>query len=526
MQPWPTIAHAVAAGAARSPYLDILTFEHEGLRETRSYRQLWDNACRIAAALSARGVTAGERVALMLQNHPEFVEAMIASAMLGAVFVPIDPRTRGERLAFMLRHCGCHGAIVGDYALGLLQPAGPDAPDVAWALVVGDSQHAGGKPEVAPMSGILAGPAPAAGVMTQDPDLPQQILYTSGTTGDPKGVVIRHGRFAVVAGQAEVVYGYRRDDRLYTGLSLTHANAQFGTLAPALYLGIPAVISRRFSKSRLWSILRDNRCTAFALLGGMATAIYSEPPQADDTDNPVRLITSAGMPPALWADFERRFGVRIAEYYGSLEGGLLMNRVGEGPIGSCGRIGPGLQCRIVDEAGREVPPGQPGEILFRPADGSPAVVEYFGDPEASRAKTEDGWLHSGDILHIDADGWAWFHHRKGGGIRRNGDFISPSSVEEVLARHPAVGDVFVYGRPSANGAPGEQDVVAAVVPADGVALDVADLFDWCRRSLERYASPSFIQVVSEIPKTASEKPLARLLVERFDQDPAAVHQQP
>lgn len=423
-----TIADFVAAGAVATPDLDVLTFEFEGVDEVRTYRQLWDNGRRIAADLARRGLRPGDRLALMMHNHPEFVEAMVASAILGVVFVPIDARTRGEQLGFMLRHCGCRGAIAGDYAVNALAEASAQAPDLEWVLSVGDERPspAGSTLRIARLAEALAAPVPDLTIAIDDLTTPMQILYTSGTTGDPKGVVIRHERFAAIAAQSSRIYGFRPDDRPYTGLSLTHGNAQFGTLAPSLAMGLRAVISRRFSKSRFWSIVRDHGCTVFSLLGGMATALYSEPPRPDDADNPVRLITSAGMPAALWEDFERRFGVRIAEYYGSLEGGQTIKPVDEGPIGSCGRVAPGLVAKVVDEAGAEVPRGEPGEIWFRPADGSPALVEYFDEPEAARLKTEGGWLHTGDIVRMDADGWVFFEHRKGGGLRRNGDFIDPA----------------------------------------------------------------------------------------------------
>src|SRR5664279_2862748 len=136
-------------------------------------------------------------------------------------------------------------------------------------------------------------------------------MYTSGTTADPKGVMIRHGRFVLSGRMGEQVFRYRHGDRPYTGLSLTHGNAQFVTMSPSLRMGLRAVFSRRFTKSRLWTVMRHYGCTTFSLLGGMATAIYSEPARPDDADNPVRFVVSAGMPKVIWEEFERRFGLEI-----------------------------------------------------------------------------------------------------------------------------------------------------------------------------------------------------------------------
>ena len=183
-----------------------------------------------------------------------------------------------------------------------------------------------------------------------------------------------------------------------------------------------------------------------------------------------------------------------------------------------------VEVRIVDDEGRDVPRGSPGELLFRHASGAPFVVEYFGNPEASAKKCAGGWLHMGDVVHEDADGWLYFDYRKGGGIRRNGDFIDPAYIEKVIAEDPSVDDVYVYGIPAKNGGVGEKDVVAAVVAKSGMSpgFDVQALFALCRRPLEANFIPRFIQVLDAIPKTASEKPQDRFLIESLNRHPESV----
>jgi crotonobetaine/carnitine-CoA ligase len=177
--------------------------------------------------------------------------------------------------------------------------------------------------------------------------------------------------------------------------------------------------------------------------------------------------------------------------------------------------------KILDQDGNECPPGVVGEICCRPAGGE-ASVEYFGNPEASKKKIRSGWNRSGDMGHSDALGWLFFDYRAGGGIRHNGDFVNPGFVEKAIAEHPDVADVFVYGVAAASGAPGEKDVVAAIVPAPGRRLDPASVFAACRAKLEPNFVPTWLQVVDEIPKTASEKPQERLLVERLAPGAAGV----
>ncbi|UCE85432.1 MAG: AMP-binding protein [Deltaproteobacteria bacterium] len=519
------LADLVRIRAEQRPDLDVLTFERLSLDdgatpdEVRTYSELASRGNRIAAALIERGLERGARFGLMMRNHPEFVEAMIGASISGCVFVPIDPRTRADKLAFMLRNSGCRGIICADYCLAEVDSVRDRTPGLEWVLALETGEGA----DAIPIAGVayadslrevLAKPAATVDVRLESSADPLQIIYTSGTTGDPKGVVFPNARFGAFA-MLGLLLGYRPDDRPYTGLSLTHGNAQAVTLGPSLHMGLRAVMSRRFTKSRIWDVCRRHGCTTFSLLGGMTTAIYSEVPREDDGDNPVRFVVSAGMPAAIWEAFERRFDVQVFEWYGAVEGGLAFKPIGQGPVGSFGKPVPGLEMKIVDDAGDECAPGEVGEIVSRPASGEPAEVEYFENPEASRDKTRGGWLRSGDMGHRDADGWFFFDYRKGGGIRRSGDFINPGFVEKAIAEIPEVSDVFVYGIPAASGAPGEKDVVAAIVPKPGAAFAADAIFAACRRSLESNFVPSYLQVLDEIPKTVSEKPQERFLLEAF-----------
>lgn len=518
------IANMVKLQAKKYPNLDVINFEHQGKIEPVTYKELWEGGQKLAIGLKSMGMKQGDYFALLIQNHAEFVQFMIASSIIGTVIVPIDPRTRSDKLKYFLNDSGCKGVVCSEYSLAELLKTSGDCLALEWIVSLD-------KLAITPhltlsslnlkfdsASKWLSEPLPKCllEVVVESELEPMELMYTSGTTGDPKGIVIPYARFGGAGTHGEKVFGYRQDDRPYTGLSLTHGNAQFATLAPSLKMGLRCVISRKFTKSRLWEIIRENNCTTFTLLGGMVTAIYSEDRKQDDHINPVRLVVSAGMPATLWKKFEERYGVDILEFFGAMEGGMTVKPVGQGPIGSCGQVVPGLMAKIVNEDGIEVPSGELGEIVFKPIDADHPPVKYLNNKKASEQKVVNGWLQSGDIATMDKDGWVFFQYRKGGGIRRNGDFINPAQVERILAEHPSVDDVFVYGVPAQNGAPGEKDIVAAITPKGRVNPN--ELLSWASAKLEKNMVPSYIQVVDKIPKTASEKPQERFLLEQFNKE--------
>jgi crotonobetaine/carnitine-CoA ligase len=454
----------------------------------------------------------------MMRNHPEFVYALVAASLLGAICVPVDPRARGETLRAQLAHAECRGLLVADYALPQMQAVLSQFPDIGVVYVLHTGEE-GALEETHKswdcLNACLDGPDVYLPQIVSETNQALELMYTSGSTGAPRGVLLDNRRILEFRALGKLIFGYRPDDRLYTGLSLAHGNAQAVTLMGALGQGIEAVFTRQFTKQHLWDITRAYGITVFSLLGGMATAIYSEPVRPNDSDNPVRLVTSAGMPAAIWAAFEQRFQVRVLEWYGAVDGGFVYKPVGEGPIGSCGRLSPGYDVRVADANGQDCLPGTVGELLFRPV-GASATVDYWRNLAASTHKTRTGWLHSGDMVHRDTEGYVFFHYRQGEAIRRNGEFINPDTIARVLAEHPAVTDVCVYGVPARSGAPGEYDIVAAVVLTDRTQLDPTSIFTTCRQALPANATPSYLQVVSALPKTLSEKPLKRLLLERFD----------
>jgi len=512
------------AKAEDMPDFPVVTFDNSPYPdEVLTYADLVIKGRKLGRALEENGIGRGDTFALLMRNHLEVILAFYAASALGAIVVPIDPRSRGSKLRFQIKNSGSKGVI---FTAEFMDPMGEvlsSLPEVnTIGIIYKDDFGVPVSTDYPNLNEILTGPeVPPYDIRENAINDYFMIVYTSGTTGDPKGVKTRN-RFQGSAAFGQGIWGYTRQDRLYTGLSLTHGNAQAVTLGPALQLAIPAVISRRFTKSRIWDICRAHGCTTFSLLGGMMMGIYSEPVRPDDADNPVRLVISAGTPRPIWEAFEKRFNVRIHEWYAAVEGGFAHKPPGVGPIGSFGKPPAGAEIRVIRQDDTDCEPGEIGELISRPATGIVEVV-YHGYKEASESKTRGGWLRSGDIVHRDEEGWLYFDYRKGGGLRRQGDFIMPEYVEAVIAEHPDVTDVCVYGIPASSGAPGESDLVAAIVPMTDTPPDIKGIFHFCLRGLERNSVPSYIEVVPEIPKTASLKNLGRVLKDAFNPDASNVY---
>lgn len=512
-----SLAYVVEMQAKQSPSLPVLRFVHVGddgelKTDVRNYEELWKNASALAATIIKKQKGVEGNIALMMNNHPEFVETMLATSILGLPFVPIDPRARGLKLSYMLSHTDCSGLVCAEYCLAQVLEIFAEVPSLQWILCVSDSEI---KQEINSDQGDLVGCYQQALKNENDAALPSKVspespmfmMFTSGTTGNPKAVVYSHRRYMALA-DSMAKMGVDEGDVLYTGLSLTHINAQ-NFLRNSLALGVPLVISRKFTKSRLWDICREYGCTIFSLLGGMIPEIYAVPEKLDDADNPVRLIISSGMPPSIWKDFERRFGVQLLEVYGATEGGGLSNPPGLGPVGSVGKPSHEWEAEILDSRGQPCDVGVEGEICFRRKDGQPMVVQYYKDTEASADKVKDGWLHMGDLGHKDENGWFYFHHRIGGGVRRNGDFVNTALVEAVLLKSSWLQDVFVYGVARSENIAGEKTLVAAVVPSVKQEFREALLREFCKLNLEKNDIPEIFQVLDAIPKTVSEKPIEK-----------------
>jgi len=510
------------------PNFPVLTFENpKGDDVIQTYQDLHENSHRFARALVEAGVQKGDTFAAIMYNYPEMVHLFAAAGIVGGIIVPVDPRSKGHKLAHQLNNSKCKVIFTTSNLLENIEEIRDNIPGVSHIFVADkpDFPATGDLTKYASTEEILESPFKPVDYRIDDPKHPMQIIYTSGTTGDPKGVMHENYRLRIYGLFASRLYGVKSNDVLYTGLSMTHGNAIGLTLSPGLYRGIKTVFSAKFTKSRLWDISRQYGVTMFNMLGGVAAGIFNEPPKPNDADNPVRQVISAGMPRAIWGDFEKRYDVQILEWYSTLEGGGVTRKPpGKGPVGSCGKPVIVFKMKVVDENDVECPPGVTGEIIAKPRRGK-AKVDYYGNKEASEKKTLGGWNRTGDMAHVDKNGWYFFDYRKGGGLRRAGDFIQPDTVERVIGEHPDVSEVSIFGIPSASGAPGESDLVAGISLFAGREVDPASIFQCARSGLEANSVPSYLLVLDEIPMTISQKPQERFLRQAFEDSPENIYKQ-
>ena len=509
-------SHLIEYQSDRFPDREILIFEKGEKGEDRfTYSDLHNYGNRLAAYLLENGIGEGDNVAIFTYNRVETVLAFIATSTIGAVAVPIDPRSRGERLKYFLNFTEAKGIIVAEETLNPFKEVENDIKSLKFKAYADFGNEEADVEGFVNLNSVFNSEWKPVEQKIFDVNHPAQIIFTSGTTGNPKGVVIKHQRIGLYNILRQLAWKYKKDDVLYTGLSLSHANAHAVTLFPALYGGIKAVFSPKFTKSRIWDICRKYGCTSFSLLGGMAAGIFNEPEKENDKDNPVKVVISAGMPKAIWKAFEERFEVKVHEWYGSAEGGFAHNPPGKGPVGSFGKPLPGvMEFKVIDENGNKLGANETGELVIRNLRGE-TKVEYYKNPEASAEKVKNGWMYTGDMVHYDEKGWYYFDFRKGTELRRAGDFIQPEYLEAVIGKHRDVSEVCIIGIPAESGAPGESDIVAVIKVFEGVNPDAEGIFEYCKQNLEPNFVPLYLWFVDEIPKTPSEKFLKRVLIEKF-----------
>ena len=471
----------LALHAAETPEHAALVVESTGERIT--YRELEARVQRVAAALAALGLARGDRIALALPSEPLYLELYFAAALLGAIAIPLNTRLTAAELGFQLDDAEPRIAIRG---------AGANVPDRPGTLALSPDELR--ERAAAPLGAGAPAPTPGG-------DAPQVILYTSGTTGQPKGAVLPHRKTYWNTRNAELYFELERSSVVVCPIPLFHSFGLKILSVPALYCGATVVLVDRFDPIGLQDCVARHRAT----LLGAVPVMYSrmlDAGLAPEKLASLRFAFSAGAAIAT-ETIERYFaaGICLKQGYGQTETSILCcldaadARRKAGSVGRPVRFG---EIRIADEKGRAVEPGRTGEVQVR---GPIVMLGYWRRPEETAASRIDGWHRTGDLGVMDDEGFVTLVGRLKELYISGGENVYPAEVERVLAQHRNVSEVAVVGVPDPRwGEAGRAYVVPAREP-----FDSAELLAWAGERLARYKLPREVVIVAELPRTASGK---------------------
>ena len=462
-------------------------------------------AARAAGALASIGVGGGDTVALLLTNRIEFVQTVWAQAWRGGVVIPVNPALRGAALIHVLNDGGARVLVCGSELLDRVLDVWDAFDTLERVVVVGPSDLV--VDQAVPVSAwgtVFDGAEPLACLESSFDD-PAMIVYTSGTTGPAKGVVMSHHHAFCLAALAADNMEWGPDDHLFTPLPLCHVQAHLSVLTAGLVCGAEVTVVEKFSASRLWKDL--TACGATSVnLGPTAAIVAKQPPGEFDATHRVRTVV-ANPPPADMAAFERRFGARLHyQGYGMTEGYFNPRMRNEAvKARNCvGRPAPTVELEILDDHGAALAHdgSSVGEIVVRPNLPSVMITRYHNNAKATAEAFRGLWFHTGDLGSIDSDGFVYLNGRKTDSMRRRGENISAAEIEAEALAHQAIALAAAFGVPSELG---DDDVKLDVVLADGASLDTADLIQHLRTRLAHYMMPRYIQIRADMPMTATAK---------------------
>ena len=448
-------------------------------------------------------------IGVLLDNVPEYLLWLGAAALAGATVVGINPTRRGDELGRDIRFTDCQLIVTDHTGAGLLAGLDLDIPEHHILRV--DADDYGRRLGSVPSD---HGPETAGGDVSPDDLL--LLLFTSGTTGDPKAVRCTQGRLAAIAGRAAAAYGFERDDICYCPMPLFHGNAIMALWAPALAVGASVAVAGRFSASRFLAEVRHVGATRFTYVGKALAYVLATPEADDDADNPLRqgFGTEASGPDR--AIFERRFACRLVEGYGSSEGGTSINVTPDTPPGSLGLPPPtddvvvidpdtGRECDRAhfDEGGRLLNAGDAiGEIVNRT--GARGFEGYYKNPDGNTERVRNNWFFSGDLGYRDEAGYFYFAGRGGDWLRVDSENFAAGPVERVIERHPDVAAAAVYAVPDPRSG---DEVMATLELRPGAVFDPDGFaaFLGAQPDLGTKWPPRYVRLSPGLPLTATGK---------------------
>jgi crotonobetaine/carnitine-CoA ligase len=495
-----TLPGLLASRAGREPGRPFLLFEER----TWTWGQGEAAVGRAAGALAGLKLHPGDKLAVMAPNSHAYVIVFLALARMGAVLVPVSHELGPAEAGYIFRHAEVSGIACTPGTLGVARRACEGMALSPWLMLLD------GAAEDVPSFQALCDAAPVAPPADRvGPEDICLIMYTSGTTGFPKGVM-HSQRNVVMAGEGFVERMYLQpEDRLLCILPLCHINALFYSLGGTLAAGASIVLAPRFSASGFWPLAARTGATEVNVLAAVGSILARRPRSEFVPGHRLRKVYGAPITPEAAAAFRHEFGVTtLIEGYGMTEVPGACNNPFAGPhkpasIGQAARHPDRrvafAELRVVDGSGRDVPDGTTGELLVR----TPIVMKgYYRDPVQTAAAFRDGWFVTGDLVRRDADGFYYFVARKQDIIRRRGENVAGAELDRVVGMHPDVAEAAAIGVPSDLG---EEDVLVAVVPRPGAAVTAEDIGRWCAAHLAPHKAPRYVVFLDTLPHTPTHR---------------------
>jgi crotonobetaine/carnitine-CoA ligase len=473
--------------------------------ESKSWGQFAEARDRAARMLIQRGVRRGDRVALMAENHDAHVLLLLALARIGAIFVPVNPKFGVDEAKYLLAHAQVSAVFCAESTYETARRASAQLATQPWFCGID------GPIEGVPNLYDLLSEAGDSETLCDEPspDDTCVIVYSSGTTGYPKGVM-HSQRSVVLCAERQVARVHLQpNDRCMCVLPMFHVNALFYSIAGAIAAGCCLVIVERFSASRFWDTVAATGTTQVNLLMAMSTILTRRPRSEFSPEAHLRCVSGSPFTRETMDAFLNEFGVeRVIEGFGMTEIPGAFSNPYDGPhrLASMGYPGthpdpaqPWTEARVVDDGGVDVPVGTTGELVVK----IPTLMQgYLHDPEQTASAFRDGWFMTGDLVYRDSDGCFFFVSRKKDVIRRRGENIAGAELDRVIGEHPDVLEVAAIAVPSELG---EDEIMAVVVPRAGNSPSGASIREWCAARLAAHKVPRFVVFVDALPYTPTHK---------------------
>ena len=497
-----SIRALVESSVSRTPEKTLFAFKDQKV----TYAEVLDSVNRIANGFLNLGVKKGDKVAILLPNCLEFPYCWLAANMIGAVMVPVNNRFVGDEAKYILNHSEAKLLVTSNRHREILEGIRKGLPFLEHMINI---DHYDGEGNLR-YSSLLENSDVLPPTDIDGDDL-AVLLYTSGTTGNPKGCMASHYYFVNLADIEAELFNLTADDRVFTAQPFYYMDPQWNTLM-VMARNATLAFAEKFSTSRFWDEVRHYEITCFYCIGSMTSFLFNMPPSESDKTHNLRMVQTSGMSPRMHGAWEKRFNVPVYEVYAATETACDMavttemdRKIGTSFIG---RPVYYREAKVVNENDIEVKPGEVGEIALKRARGM--MTGYYKDTEATEHAFRGGWFHSGDLGYRGEEGGYHFVGRKKDIIRRGGENISASSLEQVLMSHPKIMDAAVI--PVPDKIRGEE-VKAYIVLKPNETAAYEEIAKFCEQNMAVFKVPRYFEFRDSLPKTPSERVQKKKLIE-------------